>query len=111
MAAADAELVRDYALRPVLAQHYTVEAAFHQKIMALSKRNETQARDIFDLKLLLDAGAGNRALPAPIKAEVTPAIGKAMNIGFDEFSGQVRAYLLPDYFDHYDRNVWDSTLR
>lgn len=108
MAAADTELVREYALRPVLAQHYTAEAALWQKIMALSKRNETQARDIFDLKLLLDAGAGNEALPAPIKAEVAPAIGKAMTIGFDEFSGQVRAYLLPDYFDHYDRDVWEE---
>jgi len=108
MTAVDAELMREYALRPVLAQHYTVEAAFQQKIMALSKRNETQARDIFDLKLLLDAGGGNEALPAPIKAEVGPAIGKAMTIGFDEFSGQVRAYLLPDYFDHYDRGVWEE---
>jgi len=37
-----------------------------------------------------------------------PAIGKAMTIGFDEFSGQVRAYLLPEYFDHYDRRVWEE---
>ena len=32
----DAELVRTYELYPVLAQHYSLEAAFRQKIGALS---------------------------------------------------------------------------
>lgn len=108
IAAVDAELLRDYALRPVLAQHYSAEVALRQKIMALSLRTETQARDIFDLKLLLDAGAGRAALPPPVKAEVAPAIERAMTIGFDEFSGQVRAYLLPDYFEHYGRKTWEA---
>ena len=108
LAAVDAELVREYALRPVLAQHYTAEAALQQKVVALSKRTETQARDIFDLKLLLDAGAGHEALPKSVKAEVAPAIERALTIGFDEFSGQVRAFLLPDYFDHYGRKTWEE---
>lgn len=106
--AADADLVRAYALFPVLAQHYSDETAFRQKIMALSKRNETQARDLFDMKLLLDRGAGRLPLPAGVLKEVGPAIEKAMTIGFDEFSGQVRAYLLPEYFEHYDRDVWEA---
>jgi hypothetical protein len=31
-----------------------------------------------------------------------------MTIGFDEFSGQVRAYLLPEYFDYYSKAVWSE---
>lgn len=104
----DAELVRTYRLHPILAQHYTREQAFRQKILALSRRNETQARDIFDLKLLLDGGAGRKALAAPLKKELPPAIANALTIGFDEFSGQVRAYLVPEYFDYYSRAVWES---
>lgn len=106
--AVDAGLIRDYTLRPVLAQHYVAEAALRQKIVALSRRTETQARDIFDLKLLFDAGANGQELPPEVKAEVAPAIERARTIGWDEFSGQVRAYLLPEYFDLYDRAGWEG---
>jgi predicted nucleotidyltransferase component of viral defense system len=106
--AVDAGLIRDYALRPVLAQHYEAEAALQQKIVALSRRTETQARDIFDLKLLFDGGANGQGLPDQVKAEVAPAIERSMTIGWDEFSGQVRAYLLPEYFDLYDRAGWEA---
>jgi predicted nucleotidyltransferase component of viral defense system len=106
--AVDADLVRTYQLYPVLAQHYSVEMAFRQKIVALSRRPETQARDLFDLKLLIDGGAGRQELNAPTKAEIAPAIANALSLGFDEFSGQVRAYLLPEYFDYYGRKVWEE---
>src|SRR5471032_2574966 len=74
LAPVDAELVRTYELFPVLAQHYSREAAFRQKIGALSGRTVTQARDIFDLKLLLDGGAGREKLPAAIVKEIPKAI-------------------------------------
>jgi len=106
--AADSDLVRTYQLHPVLAQHYSNEMAFRQKIVALSRRNETQARDIFDLKLLIDSGAGKTALSTKIKEEIPQAVENAMTIGFDEFSGQVRAYLLPEYFEYYSRKVWEN---
>ena len=105
----DAELVRTYEVHPVLAPHYSAEAAFRQKILALSRRTETQARDIFDLKLLLDGGAGNKVLPAETTKEIPRAITNALTIGFDEFSGQVRAYLAPDHQEYYRaRKVWES---
>jgi len=105
----DAELVRTYELYPVLAQHYSREAAFRQKIGALSHRTVTQARDIFDLKLLLDSGAGKEKLPANTATEIPKAIENAMTIGFDEFSGQVRAYLAADYQEYYgSRKVWEG---
>jgi predicted nucleotidyltransferase component of viral defense system len=105
----DAELVRTYELYPVLAQHYSREAALRQKIGALSRRTEPQARDVFDIKLLLDGGAGREKLPADIAAEIPRAIENAMSIGFDEFFGQVRAYLTADYQEYYgSRKVWEA---
>ena len=106
---ADAVLIRTYELHPVLVQHYSWEAAFRQKIGALHGRSVTQARDIFDLKLLLDGGAGKEKLPAKVAAEIPKAIENALTIGFDEFSGQVRAYLTADYQEYYRlRKVWEN---
>jgi len=105
----DAELVRNYELYPVLAQHYSREAAFRQKIGALSLRASPQARDIFDLKLLLDGGAGKVRLPAAIAGEIPRAVENAMTIGFDAFSGQVLAFLAADYQEYYrSRRVWED---
>jgi predicted nucleotidyltransferase component of viral defense system len=105
----DVELIRTYELLPVLSQHYTREAAFHQKIGALSRRALTQARDVFDIKQLLDGGAGMEKLPAAIAKEVPRALENALTMGFDEFSGQVLAYLAPDYQAYYgSRKVWES---
>ena len=107
--AVDAEVIRTYELYPILAQHYSREAAFRQKIVALSRRSATQARDVFDLKLLIDGGAGKGKLPPDVAREIPRAIENAMTIGFDDFSGQVRAYLAAEYQDYYGkRQVWES---
>ena len=107
--AVDAEIIRAYELYPVLAQHYSREAAFRQKIVALSRRSATQARNIFDLKLLIDGGAGKEKLPADVAAEIPRAVNNAMTVGFDDFSGQVLAYLAAEYQDFYGkRQVWES---
>jgi predicted nucleotidyltransferase component of viral defense system len=109
--AANPELLREYALQPVLTQHYSREAAFRQKIMVLSGRTVTQARDIFDLKLLLDGGAGSMALPPHVAAEIPRAIENALAVGFDEFSGQVRAFLTAEYQEYYgSRQTWEEVL-
>ena len=57
VAPVDSEILRRYRLYPVLVQHYGMTAAFGQKVAALAGRTVTQARDVFDLKLLLDRGA------------------------------------------------------
>lgn len=104
----DAEIISRYRLYPVLVQHYTTTAAFIQKIEALALRTETQARDVFDLKLLLDGGA--RAEPQESLRKLLPgAIENAMGIGYDAFAGQVAAYLEPEYQRHYgSRKVWEA---
>lgn len=46
-------VVEPYALRPPSVQHYDAAAATAQKVAALAGRPQTQARDVFDLELLL----------------------------------------------------------
>ena len=76
-------------------------------MLALALRAQIQSRDIFDLKLLLDAGAAKTPLPDNVAAQLTKAIDNAIEVGYDEFAGQVRAYLEPEYQSHYaTRKVW-----
>jgi predicted nucleotidyltransferase component of viral defense system len=109
MDAVDGEIIRVYRLYPVIVQHYSVDAAFAQKVAALALRDEVQARDVFDLKLLLEAGGGGKALPAPVAAHLPAAIDHALAVDYDAFAGQVLAYLEPEYQDHYrNRQAWTS---
>jgi predicted nucleotidyltransferase component of viral defense system len=110
LAAVEPELIRRYRLYPVLVQHYGVAAAFAQKISALALRTETQARDIFDLKLLSDAGA---AAATPLHKsqlqQLPQAIDNAMSISFDDFVGQVVAFLEPEHqADFRGRASWET---
>jgi predicted nucleotidyltransferase component of viral defense system len=109
IAPVEAELIHRYRLYPVLVQHYEAGTALAQKIAALAMRAETQARDIFDIKLLADAGATATPLK-PVQRELLPrAIENAMSISFDDFSGQVVAYLEPDHQEFYrGRAAWES---
>lgn len=94
LAPVEPELIRRYKLYPVLVQRYDAATAFAQKVAALALRSETQARDIFDLKLLMDAANA----PFTGSPDLLPAaIENAMTIGFDEFTGQVVAYLEPEH--------------
>ncbi|MCC6173094.1 MAG: nucleotidyl transferase AbiEii/AbiGii toxin family protein [Gammaproteobacteria bacterium] len=103
----DAEIIRKYHLYPVIVQHYAAHTAFAQKVSALALREQVQARDVFDLKLLLDAGAAGRPLPATAAAHLATAIDNALAIDYDAFAGQVLAFLESDYQEHYGkREVW-----
>lgn len=109
LAPVEPELIRRYRLYPVLVQRYDTAAAFAQKVAALALRSETQARDVFDIKLLVDAGADVAALN-PQQRELLPrAIDNAMSIGFDEFAGQVVAFLEPEHqADYRGRAGWEQ---
>jgi predicted nucleotidyltransferase component of viral defense system len=109
LAAVEPELIRRYRLYPVLVQHYGAATAFAQKISALAMRTETQARDIFDLKLLADAGAAAAALHETQLEQLPRAIDNAMSIGFDDFVGQVVAFLEPEHqADFSARSAWET---
>jgi predicted nucleotidyltransferase component of viral defense system len=109
LAAVEPELIRRYRLYPVLVQHYGAAAAFAQKISALALRTETQARDIFDLKLLADAGAASAPLRKAQLGQLPTAIDNAMSIGFEDFVGQVVAFLEPEHqADFGKRASWET---
>ena len=44
-----------YKIRPIFISHYSADVALQQKIKALISRNETQARDIFDIYHLMQS--------------------------------------------------------
>jgi predicted nucleotidyltransferase component of viral defense system len=104
------EVLRSYALTQVLATHYSLSAAISQKVAALAGRVEPQARDIFDLQLLLARmGTGKVALANVSKKQLTAAIDRAMSVSFDEYRSKVVAYLHPDQAALYDgREAWDA---
>ena len=102
-------IIRLYELPPVMANHYPRNIAFQQKIEALITRSRPQARDIFDLHLLRPAGAEGNRLGPEVRDRLEEAREKVMSMSFDEFKGQVIAYLPPDDQAQYDsESVWDS---
>ena len=103
----DAEVIRTYRLYPVIVQRYSVHTAFAQKVSALALREQIQSRDVFDLKLLLDAGGAGQPLPATAAANLATAIDNALTVDYDAFAGQVVAFLEPEYQEHYGtRKAW-----
>ncbi len=102
-----ARIVQPYALRAPTVQHYLQEAASEQKVRTLASRPETQARDVFDLDLLLrrkplDKGA--------IEADVlTSAAKRGRELPFEAFRDQVQPFLDPDVAElHKEPATWDQ---
>jgi len=95
-------VVARYALRAPTMLHYTPDAAIEQKIGALAQRTETQARDVFDLELLL-----RRHRDAIGAGEIEPhilevALERAFELPFEAFRDQVVRFLDPEVADLYD---------
>ncbi len=101
------EIVRPYGLRPPTVQHYLGEAATEQKILALAGRTQTQARDVFDLDLLLrrqplEAGQIN-------SEKLKAGAGRALELPFAAFRQQVVEFLEPEAQMLYDSPAaWES---
>jgi predicted nucleotidyltransferase component of viral defense system len=103
----DARIIQTYRLYPVIVQHYSVHTAFAQKVSALASRKQVQSRDVFDLRLLLDAGGAEQPLPAAATTHLATAIDNALAVDYDAFAGQVLAFLEPEYQEHYKpRKAW-----
>lgn len=92
--------VAPYALRAPTVQHYTADAAAEQKIRALAGRSETQARDVFDLDLLLR----RQPLAAGTIDSQTlrRAAERGLELPFDAFRDQVLPFLDPEVAELYD---------
>lgn len=99
-------VVEPYALRPPSVQHYTGDVPAEQKVAALAGRSETQARDVFDLEMLLR----RRPLPAgSVDARTArEAAERALELPFDAFRDQVLPFLEPDAAELYDAAAWEQ---
>ncbi|MFN0062642.1 MAG: nucleotidyl transferase AbiEii/AbiGii toxin family protein [Myxococcaceae bacterium] len=103
----NAALAREYQVPPPLIMHYGVAAALEQKVAALVGRAQTQARDVFDIQLLLSR-AGDARTSATIPTTVREAaIARVRSRSYDEYTGQVLAYLVPEQAAPFRGNeVW-----
>lgn len=107
--AIDPGFAREHQQHLVLLPHYTVEAAVVQKVRALVGRTQVQARDVFDLSVLLARVEDPGAVLAPLGRELEQAVDRAMAISWDEYAGQVVAYLSSAQAHGLDsREAWDA---
>jgi len=104
----DTEILTQYHLYPIICNHYTHNTAVIQKIKALIGRTETQARDVFDLKWLLDQAAFNN-VSIFSGTEISTAIHNCNGITYENYKGQVVAYLMEQYQAFYGTSQkWDE---
>jgi len=104
------EIVRLYELPPLMANHYPAPIVWRQKIGAVLSRTTSQARDIFDLYLLLEAGLkSTAALTRDKKLDVVQIKETVLAVDFGQFKSQVVSYLEPDLQPQYDsEETWDA---
>jgi predicted nucleotidyltransferase component of viral defense system len=109
--AINSQILRQYSLPPIMANHYSIESMYSQKILALALRTETQSRDIFDLYLLLNAKDNLKLQDKDAIENLSLARDNALSVTFSDFKGQVIAYLPEDYHSQYeDESVWNSIV-
>jgi hypothetical protein len=107
----DPRIARGYRLPAMMVSHYDAAAALRQKVGALAGRRETQARDVFDLHLLLGGGATLTDAPRVDRDIIDRACANAMAIDFGVFKSQVLAYLEPDDQAPFDSSsAWDTVV-
>ncbi|HEX5592382.1 MAG TPA: nucleotidyl transferase AbiEii/AbiGii toxin family protein [Solirubrobacterales bacterium] len=86
-------VVEPYALRPPSVQHYDAATAVQQKVAALAGRAQVQARDVFDLELLLrQQPLSKGSIDATL---LDAAVGRALEQDYAAFRDQVLPFLEP----------------
>lgn len=104
------EIVRFYELSPLMANHYPSPIVWRQKIAAILSRVTSQARDVFDLGLLLEAGLKPADAFAGYKKSALPQVKEnILAVDFGQFKSQVVSYFEPDLQPRYDsEETWDA---
>jgi predicted nucleotidyltransferase component of viral defense system len=93
-------IVEPYALRSPLVPHYVEDAPTEQKVLALAGRSETQARDVFDLDLLLRRST---LVPGALDSAVlAAAVDRATHLPYAAFQDQVLPFLEPEAVELYE---------
>jgi hypothetical protein len=96
--------------------HYGRTPALWQKITALALRSEVQARDVFDLNVLLGEELDARMPHADVallrdhlsNQVLREAATRTLDISHDQFEDQVAAFLRPDARARHSAQ-WDTT--
>ena len=92
--------------------HYDRRAAARQKVEALAGRRIVQARDVFDLDLLLrqDRSTFEAFLAEGLGADVlVTAYERALELTYEEYEGQVLEFLEPEIRPEFSRPaIWDE---
>jgi hypothetical protein len=106
--AVDPVIVAAHRMLPLLVCHYPAGAALRQKVRALVGRAAVQARDVFDLAVLFSRPETPADALRAERAILPRAIQLAMDVSFDQYRGQVVAYLHPDHVDQYgSKEAWN----
>lgn len=100
-------VVAPYAVRAPTMLHYTAAAAIEQKIQALARRSQTQARDVFDLELLMrshrDAIGAGQIEPQVLDVGVE----RTFELSFEAYRDQVVRFLDSEILELYDNaSAW-----
>jgi len=108
----DPEVARQYNRLGFLCQHYSGEAAVVQKLLALAGRSATQARDVFDLEILLRGGHARlpilRAVSVRDRAEARQNLD---TLDFAAYSDQVLEFLDEEHRASYGgRPAWNAMV-
>lgn len=109
----DEEVTRPYGLKPVEISHYTLESATRQKIETLAGRAQVQARDVFDLHVLVGSDPSEcllTFLAENLRHKILEAAyGRAFDITYEEYQGQVLEFLDPEAGTEYGlEGTWDE---
>jgi hypothetical protein len=102
-------LLHAYRMPAFMAPHYPGEVALRHKIEALATRGVTQARDVFDV-YLMHSEERMQAVRSRIDAALLKsALHNALALTYDDFQGQVLAYLETDDQAAYGtRESWET---
>jgi predicted nucleotidyltransferase component of viral defense system len=103
------EITRAFELPPIMANHYPAEIMCLQKIRAIISRSATQARDIFDLYVLLASRVERVDLSEELRSNLDKVKENILSMDFAVFKSQVISYLEPEDQSRYgSEEVWDS---
>jgi len=108
------DILRTYAIDAFEARHYVKEAAIRQKVDALGGRREAQARDVFDLHLLVPHPAPAKLVAFLAKQlrsdRLREAQARALAVTYAEYEGQMFEFLSDEARAHYGSETsWDET--
>jgi predicted nucleotidyltransferase component of viral defense system len=107
------EILRTYGMDVFAVRHYVREAAVRQKLVALGGRREAQARDVFDVHVLVPDPAPDTLVQFLAKelgaSRLEEAHARALAMTYAEYEGQVIEFLSAEARPRYGtEGAWDE---